>query len=147
VASKAFYLEESSRENMAKPRDKKTQRKVALERARELFRQAEAAAPDNMGRAHRYVALARKLAMRYNAKIPSSLQRKFCKHCYHYLAPGVNLRVRTHDGKVVYYCKDCKKYMRFVMKRKATAKKVRIKKKIKGNSRIIIISKQKIKIK
>ncbi|MBW3014027.1 ribonuclease P [Candidatus Woesearchaeota archaeon] len=108
---------------MAKPRDKKAQRKIALERVRELFKQAEASAPNNLDRAHRYVALARKVAMRYNAKIPVSLQRKFCKHCHHYLVPGVNLRVRTHDGKVVYYCRDCKKYMRFVMKKKTSKTK------------------------
>ncbi|MCK4669759.1 MAG: ribonuclease P [Nanoarchaeota archaeon] len=108
---------------MAKPRDKKAQKEAALERVKELFKQAAGIAPKNMARANRYVALARKMAMRYNAKIPASLQRKFCKHCYHYLVPGVNLRVRTHLGKVVYYCKDCKKHMRFVVKKKTTVKK------------------------
>lgn len=108
---------------MARPRDRKEQKKIALERVRELFRQAEEAAPDNMERAHRYVALARRIAMKYNLKIPAPLQRRFCKHCYHYLVPGLNLRVRTHEGKVVYYCRDCRRYMRFPAKRRSEGKK------------------------
>ena len=89
----------------------KEEQGIALERIKVLFE--EAGKTDDLDLANEYVKKARKLAMRYNVKIPSELKRKFCKHCNSYLKPGVNLRVRTNKGKVVYYCMNCKKYMRF----------------------------------
>jgi ribonuclease P protein subunit RPR2 len=61
----------------------------------------------------RYVHLARKISTRYKVRIPRELKRRFCKHCFSFLVPGKNCRVRTHEGKVVYYCLKCKKFMRF----------------------------------
>ena len=89
------------------------QKIIAKERIAKLFKLAEEAFPKNPERSNRYVELARKIAMKYNIRIPKELKRRFCKHCYTYLVPGVNCRVRTKKGKVVYYCFNCKKYMRF----------------------------------
>ena len=92
-------------------------KEIALERIKTLFKEARAVFKKDPRLANRYVRLARELSMKYKVPIPANLKRKFCKHCYHYLMPSVNLRVRTRQGKTVYYCMDCKKYMRFPYKR------------------------------
>ena len=81
----------------------------------EFFKLAKAS--KDKKKANLYVHKARRLAMKYRIKLTSSIKRKFCKHCYSYLVPGDNCRVRTRDGKLVYYCLECKKYMRFGIKK------------------------------
>ena len=93
------------------------QREIAEERIRELFRQADMMFSRNKALADKYVGLARKIAMKYKVKIPGQLKRKFCKHCYCYLKPGKNCRVRIAKGRVIYYCLECKRFMRFVIKK------------------------------
>ena len=89
------------------------QREIALDRIKTLFKEARTVFRKDKALANRYVKLARELSMKYKVRIPSVLKRRFCKHCYHYLMPGENLRVRTRKGNVVYYCMNCKKYMKF----------------------------------
>ena len=89
------------------------QRKIALERIRTLFKEAKTAFNQDPKLSNRYVELARKIAMKYKVRIPKQLKRQFCKHCYSYLVPGKNLRVRARKGKIVYSCLECKKFMRF----------------------------------
>jgi len=101
----------------------KKQREIALERIRILFKQAREMFKKDPKLSNRYVYLARKIAMKYKIKIPSELKKKFCKHCYAYLVPPVNCRVRVQKGKVVYYCMNCKKYMRFPYKKEQKAKR------------------------
>ena len=96
--------------------NKKLFRKIAKKRIAELFEQADKAYDDSIDRADRYVEIARKIGMKYNVRIPGELQKKFCKHCYCYLRPGDNCRVRTTGQKVVYFCRKCKNYMRFPLK-------------------------------
>jgi len=100
---------------MKQPHRKKPaiHREIALERIKELFEQAELRFKKSPELSDRYVELARKIAMKYKVKMPRELKRRFCKHCYKYLMPGVNSRVRLTEKKVVYYCNFCKKYMRF----------------------------------
>jgi len=62
---------------------------------------------------------ARNLAMKHRYKIPRSLQKIFCKHCYEAFSFGENVRVRTREKMVIYYCLSCKKYMRFPLRGKA----------------------------
>src|SRR3989338_6058658 len=98
---------------MSKPTFSKVQQKeMALARIKILFTEAGAVFSSDLASAHRYVALARKIAMKVKTKIPHELKRRYCKHCYHYLQPGVNARVRTRAGKVVISCFDCKKFLR-----------------------------------
>lgn len=92
-------------------------RKEALEKIRTLFSEARIQFPKNSSLANRYVKLAREISMKFKVKIPRELKRKFCKHCYHYLVPGKNCRVRIYKSRVIYYCFDCKKFMRFVLKK------------------------------
>lgn len=91
----------------------KEMKKTAKERIKYLFEQAEKAFNRNPSLSNRYVTLARKLAMKYKVRIPRELKRRFCKHCYRYLVPGKNCRVRTKNGKIVYYCENCRKFMRY----------------------------------
>ena len=93
-------------------------RKIALDRIEHLFKEADKAFKDNPHLSNRYVHLARKIGMKYKVKLPSALQKRFCKHCYKYIKPGVNCRVRLNENSVSYYCLGCKKFMRFPYKRK-----------------------------
>ena len=93
------------------------QTKIAQERIQELFEQAHKKFKEDPSLSNRYVQLARRIAMRYKVRIPPELKRRFCKHCHTYLVPSKNVRVRTHEGKVVYYCLTCKKFMRFPYKK------------------------------
>jgi len=86
------------------------QQSIAKQRIKQLFEQADEIYPNKL--ANRYVELARKIAMKCKVKIPSMLKRKFCKHCYCYLRPGDNARVRLSNGKLIYSCFQCKKFTR-----------------------------------
>ena len=99
-----------------KPIPKKQQKEIAQERIKTLFQEAEEAFSKNQALSNRYVTLARKIAMKVKFRIPMELKRKFCKHCYKYLFPGRNCRVRTREGKLIIYCLECKKYTRIVLK-------------------------------
>ncbi len=92
---------------------KAEQQSLAKKKVMELFDSAELKFRKNKSLAGRHVRAARRLAMKHNVRIPKELKRKFCKHCYSYLKPGINLRVRNQNGKVVYTCLECGKFMRF----------------------------------
>ena len=90
---------------MSKPLISKSKQKdIAQERIKTLFQEAQKIFSQNPALAHRYVTLARNIAI--------ELKRRFCKHCYKYLQPGVNARVRVSNGKVIISCFECKKFMR-----------------------------------
>lgn len=80
-----------------------------------LFSQADNIFPENSALADKYIDMARKLAMKFKIKLKSEYRRRICKHCYKYLRPGVNCRVRTVSGKLVYSCFSCKKFTRFTL--------------------------------
>ena len=101
---------------MPKKKNKAAVKKMAQERIKSLFKQAELIFPTDKKLAHRYVHLARKIAMKARIRIPRELKRRFCKHCYSYLKPGKNARVRVHGGKVIIYCAECKKFTRIPFK-------------------------------
>ena len=88
-------------------------KEIAKERVKVLFGKAAEVFSKDKKLANRYVGMARRVAMKVNLRIPKEYKRKFCKHCYSYLKPGVNLRVRKRDKSTVYYCLECKKFMRF----------------------------------
>jgi len=103
---------------MAKPTiPKHRQKEIAKERIEILFKLAEKVFPENKSLANRYVTLARKIAMRVKVRIPLELKRKFCKHCYGFLKPGVNSRIRTREGKVIISCLECNRFTRIPLKR------------------------------
>ncbi|MFC1697624.1 ribonuclease P protein component 4 [Nanoarchaeota archaeon] len=95
--------------NMKKKGD---QQKIALERIIELFKQAKLMYKEDPKLSDRYVKLAWKIKLRYKIKMPANLKKQICKHCKAFLLPGKSARVRLTNKKVVYYCSNCKKYMR-----------------------------------
>jgi len=98
-------------------KNKKSDKKEALEKIKTLFYEAEKQFSKNPSLSNRYVKLARKIAMKFNVTMPREFKRKFCKHCYSYLVPNKNCRVRIHKSRVIYSCNNCKKFMRFVLKK------------------------------
>ncbi len=95
-------------------RIKKERKRIAFQRICWLFKQAERRAFENrMELASRYIYLARKISMRYLVRIPKKFKRRFCKHCYSYLIPGKNCRVRLKKHKIVITCLNCKNIMRY----------------------------------
>jgi ribonuclease P protein subunit RPR2 len=96
----------------------KKQQDIAKKRISILFNEAKKAFNKDPKLANRYVGLARKIAMKYKVRIPSQLKRKFCKHCYSYLVPSKNCRVRLQKSRIIYSCLNCKKFMRFPYLRK-----------------------------
>jgi len=87
-------------------------KQVARERISVLFAQARLAFPEHPERSNRYVAIARRIAMRQRVRIDRGFRRQFCHHCYAFLVPGKNMRVRVHRGNVVITCLECKKKTR-----------------------------------
>lgn len=96
----------------------KKRKELAAERIDILFTAARQNFAETPELSHRYVELARKISMKYKVKLASEYKRQFCKHCYRYLMPGVNSRVRTKSGKLVYYCYGCRNYSRIPIKKK-----------------------------
>jgi ribonuclease P protein subunit RPR2 len=88
-------------------------KKIANERIEILFVEAEKVFPDDKILSNRYVEMARKISMKYNVSLSSEQKRRFCKHCYSYLVPSVNSRVRVRDKMVVNYCLVCKRFNKF----------------------------------
>ena len=97
--------------------NKKELKKIASEKIKTLFDEAKIQFNENPSLSDRYVKLARKIAMKVNLRIPKEYKRRFCRHCYSYLVPNKNCRVRVHKSRVIYYCLKCKKFMRFVIKK------------------------------
>ena len=88
-------------------------KKIARERICVLFEQARQAFAEHPERSNHYVGLARKIAMRQRVRIGRDLRRQYCHHCYAFLVPGSNMRVRVHRGNVVVTCGSCNKKTRY----------------------------------
>ncbi len=105
---------------MPKPKLTKKQAKEAIEN---LFKQAKSVFSKNKTMANKLIKKARRIAMKMRLRIPSHIKRNFCKYCHSFLVPGQNLRVRTQQGKLVYYCLECKKHWRMPYKKSVVTKK------------------------
>ncbi len=93
---------------------KHRRKQIARERIERLFTLAERRAlQSDMELANRYIALARKLSMKYLVRLSSSQRRRFCHSCYRYLMPGKTCRVRTGDRRLTITCQHCGAVMRF----------------------------------
>jgi len=88
-------------------------KKIARERIEILFGQAKSAFSAHPERSNRYVDLARRIAMRQRIRIDREYRRQFCHHCYTFLVPGKNMRVRVHQSSVVATCHSCNKKSRY----------------------------------
>ncbi|HNX17609.1 MAG TPA: ribonuclease P protein component 4 [Methanoregula sp.] len=90
---------------------------LARERIAVLFSEAEKVFSKNPEYSNRYVELARKIAMRERVRIDREYRRRYCHHCYRYLVPGANMRVRIHKGWVSVTCLECRKITRYRVER------------------------------
>jgi ribonuclease P protein subunit RPR2 len=88
-------------------------KKIAGERIEILFEQARQAFSTHPERSNRYVDLARRIAMRQRIRIDRKYRYQFCHHCYAFLVPGKNMRVRVHRSMVVVTCHSCNKKTRY----------------------------------
>lgn len=95
----------------------KDTKSIAAERVAILMRMAEEVFAENKSMANRYVEHARKIAMRYTLKFPREWKKRICKHCYSFLKPGINCRVRTQKGRVVITCLECSRAMRIPIRK------------------------------
>jgi ribonuclease P protein subunit RPR2 len=100
------------------------QKRIGSERIRILFDLASSEFKKHPERSDRYVQLARKIAMRYNIRMPKSLKRKVCKKCHKYLVPGKNCRVRTSapQKSVIVKCLECGNVTRHPYRKKNSFK-------------------------
>lgn len=91
------------------------QTQIAKERIEILFREAQTMFSRSRELASRYVFLARKIAMKFNLKLPSEYRRRYCHKCYSYLVPGENCKVRTNPAtqSVERTCGECGHVNRF----------------------------------
>ena len=98
-------------------RNKVIQKTIAEKRISNLFTLAEKKAlSGNLELANRYVQVARKISMRNLVSIPNEFKRRFCKHCYQYLLPDNNCRIRIHRSRLIIHCDNCKKFTRIPLK-------------------------------
>ena len=88
-------------------------REIALEKIKLLFQEIKL----KPSKANDNVRKARRIGMKVNLPLPKEFKRKYCKHCNNYFQSG-NYRVRTRNKMVVYYCLNCKKYMKFKIQNK-----------------------------
>jgi ribonuclease P protein subunit RPR2 len=88
-------------------------KKIAHERIGILFEQALLSFSLYPERSNRYVDIARRIAMRQRIRIDRKFRRQYCHHCYSFLVPGKNMRVRVHRGNVVVTCHSCNKKTRY----------------------------------
>lgn len=96
--------------------EKEEQKRIAKERIEILFELADnTAIKGDLKRADGYVEQARKIAMKYNVRIPKRYKRKFCKYCYHYLLSPVTSRTRINskEKRVEVLCFNCGRKMFF----------------------------------
>lgn len=92
-------------------KEKSEHKSLALKNIELLFDQASKSSfPD------KYVKYGRKLAMKFQLSLPSSLKRQFCKNCYIYFKQGENVTIRIHKAKIIYTCTNCKCYWRMPLK-------------------------------
>jgi ribonuclease P protein subunit RPR2 len=113
-------MPDSKRKHSPKP---VWQQEIGMERIQRLFSLADKEFSKNPSRSHRYVSLARKIAMRYNIRLPPELKRRYCKKCYKYLKPSINCRVRTSAKQraVTVACLECGHVMRHPYRKEKSA--------------------------
>jgi RNase P subunit RPR2 len=87
---------------------------------RQLTESAVTLSHTNMKLAREQAALARRVKLRFNVRLDSSLKRFTCRGCKSLLVPGVNARVRLGHGKVPVLritCADCGRVNRKILSR------------------------------
>jgi ribonuclease P protein subunit RPR2 len=95
-------------------------KKIALERIKILFEEAEKAVKQKRFElAKKYIQRAKNIGMRCNVKIPKYLRVKFCKNCGSFLFPGKNAKIKIDSEKKVIKikCLNCGRYRTYKYKK------------------------------
>lgn len=95
-------------------REKKLERKIAIERIDYLLELAETVKKDDYELARRYVEIAVKIAKKYRIRLRKKKLR-FCKKCL-YPYRSDRMRVRISKGVVRISCLNCGHIRRFKIK-------------------------------
>jgi len=101
-------------------------RQIALQRIQTLFHLAREKIREEPELAQRYVAIARRIAMRTKLRLPTEFRRMVCRHCKSFIYPGVNCRVRVQQRRephMAITCQVCGKITRIPLKSKSRKKK------------------------
>jgi len=105
-----------------RPIKRKEQKTIAKERIEILLNLAKDEFPMDRELSRRYVKLSRRIGSRYNVRLQKKEKAVVCRGCNSLLVPGVNLRVRTHDHRVVMTCLDCGRVRRIPSTRERKGK-------------------------
>jgi len=90
--------------------------RIAQERIADLFALAATESQRPSSRLpDRYVALARRIGMRYNIRILPEYRTVFCRRCSAYWIEGRTVRTRLRGGQRVRTCLACGAQRRFVV--------------------------------
>jgi RNase P subunit RPR2 len=90
----------------------------AAEVVRLLTESSVSLAKTDLALAREQAALARRVMLRFNVRLDSSLKRFTCRGCKSLLVPGVNARVRLGHGKpgaIRIVCLDCGRVNRKIL--------------------------------
>ena len=100
---------------MERSRKPVQQVKIAKERIGILFKQAEKEFKKHPERSKKYVALARKIGLRYNVRFSKQLKRRFCKNCNSLLIAGrtSRTRIKSREKIITVRCLKCNKVYRY----------------------------------
>lgn len=91
--------------------------RVAAERISDLFALAEKEAASGHGSlADRYVALARRIGMRYNVRLLAQYRELYCRGCSRFWIEGRTVRTRLRDGRRVRTCLNCGRRRRIALR-------------------------------
>jgi len=95
-------------------------KKIAQERIDILLNEAVQGLQEGSEIAQRYVALARRIGMRYKVRIPSRWRLFICRGCHRLILPGINSRVRLQKRRehhLTITCLECGHIKRMPIKR------------------------------
>ena len=92
-----------------------SKKKIAEERIRILFNEAEKRFDSNTELSNRYIKLAQRLGERAEISVPKNLKKHYCSNCNIYWRHGDNCRARidSENQLIKYKCLECgaeKKY-------------------------------------
>lgn len=96
-----------------KKKNKNLSKKIAVNRIERLFEMAAQDYHSNPKRSDQYIALARKIGLRYVIRFPFEFKIKFCKNCGCYLVSGSNSRTRLKGTYIVITCLNCNSVKRY----------------------------------
>ncbi|TFG10399.1 ribonuclease P [Candidatus Thorarchaeota archaeon] len=103
-------------------RSRREVRRIAEERIRLLWAQAQEIASENPSLARSMMQTARKVAQKARMKLPREMTRRICKGCGTVLIPGQTCRVRVRTNRarhVVVTCLECGAIQRYIVERQA----------------------------